>query len=80
MVSMVPLSQLGAGTSDEGNGALDYTFCFFIEVEPVGSDSSVESGLIEETFDHFEESTSRGEVVAHWPVHKGQSLADDVHL
>lgn len=59
MVSMVPLSGLGTGTSDEGDGALDNALCLFIEVESVGADTSMERSLVEETLDHFEEGTAR---------------------
>jgi hypothetical protein len=55
MVSRVPLSGLGGGTSDEGDGALDDALGFFVEIETIGADAGVHGGFVEETFHHFEE-------------------------
>lgn len=56
MVSIWPFSKdEGRGTSDDGVGALDDVIRFFIKVEVIRSDSSVDACLIEVTVDHGEE-------------------------
>ena len=56
MVSIRPFSKdKGYGTSDNGVGALDYVIGFFIKVEVIRSDSSVDACLVEVTVDHGKE-------------------------
>ena len=56
MVSIWPFSKdEGRGTSDDGVGALDDVIRFFIKVEVIRSDSSVDACLIEVTVDHGKE-------------------------
>lgn len=56
MVQIWPFSRnVDRNTSDDGVGALDDVVGFFIEVEVVGSDSSVDTGFVEVTVDHGEE-------------------------
>lgn len=45
----------GAVVSDDGIGALDDVIGFFIEVKIVGSNASVDTGLVKVTFNHCEE-------------------------
>jgi hypothetical protein len=65
-------------TSNEGDTAFNYVFCFFVEIKAIGADTGMNGSSIKEAFDHFKEGGSSGEVETSLSVKDGDAFANVV--
>jgi hypothetical protein len=65
-------------TFDKRNAAFDNAFGLFVEGQPIGSDTSVNSCSIEKALDHAEESCSGGKGIRGRLPEPGHALTDGV--